>query len=49
DNYRLDWLVAFGHFAVNNAGHSAGREMNAAQNAQLGNVLRAFRAAQLTE
>lgn len=49
DNYRLDWLVAFGHFAVNNAGHSAGREINAAQNAQLGNVLRAFRAAQLTE
>ncbi|ATF74710.1 putative virulence factor [Pasteurella multocida] len=49
DNYRLDWLVAFGHFAVNNAGHSAGREMNAAQNAQLGHVLRAFRAAQLTE
>ncbi|MGC6358690.1 putative virulence factor [Bisgaard Taxon 45] len=48
DNYRLDWLVAFGHFAVNNAGHSAGREINAAQNAQLGHVLRAFRSAQLT-
>lgn len=49
DNYRLDWLVAFGHFAVNNAGHSAGREINSTQNAQLGNVLRAFRSAQITE
>ncbi|MBV6524942.1 hypothetical protein HT664_09500, partial [Ursidibacter maritimus] len=49
DNYRLDWIVAIGHFAVNNAGHSAGLEMNAAQKAKLGNVLRAFRAAQLTE
>ncbi|WP_101776191.1 putative virulence factor [Pasteurella oralis] len=48
DNYRLDWLVAFGHFAVNNAGHSAGREINSTQNAQLGSVLRAFRSAQIT-
>lgn len=49
DNYRLDWLVAFGHFAVSNAGHSAGREISSSQNAELGAVLRGFTAAQITE
>lgn len=47
DSYRLDWLVAFGHFAVNNAGHSAGREINPEQNARLGNVLNGFRNAEI--
>ncbi|MDA3979313.1 putative virulence factor [Gallibacterium sp. AGMB14963] len=49
DGYRLDWLVAFGHFAVNNAGHSAGREISPEQNAQLGTVLNGFRSASITE
>lgn len=47
DHYRLDWLVAFGWFATNNAGHSAGREINSSQNAALGSVLRTFDAAKI--
>ncbi len=41
-DYVLDWLVAFGNLAVNNAGHSAGREITPTQNLQLGTILSAF-------
>ncbi|MFO1127652.1 MAG: putative virulence factor [Rhodospirillales bacterium] len=35
----LDWLVAFHHLAVGNAGHSAGREVTPDQNQRLGEIL----------
>ena len=41
-NYLFDWFVAFGQFAESNAGHSAGREIDASQNAKLGDVLTVF-------
>ncbi len=35
----LDWLVAFHHLCVGNAGHSAGREITPEQNQRLGEIL----------
>ncbi len=35
----IDWLDAFGQMAVENAGHSAGREISAEQNERLGQIL----------
>ena len=46
-NYLFDWFVAFGRFAESNAGHSAGREIDAATNAKLGDVLSQFRSAKI--
>lgn len=40
--YIYDWFVAFGAICEQNAGHSAGREIDATQNAKLGEVLRQF-------
>lgn len=40
--YIYDWFVAFGAICEQNAGHSAGREIDASQNAKLGDVLRQF-------
>ena len=39
----LDWLVAFHHLAVGNAGHSAGREITPEQNQRLGAILATIR------
>lgn len=47
EHYRLDWFVAFGWFATNNAGHSAGREISHSQNAALKQVLDAFKSARV--
>lgn len=41
-NYILDWLEAFRGLAVDNAGHSAGREITPEQNLRLGEILRRF-------
>lgn len=48
-NYLFDWFVAFGALCEQNAGHSAGREINATQNAKLGDVLRQFTHAKIAE
>lgn len=40
--YITDWLQAFTAMAVENAGHSAGREITMEQNAKLGNILSYF-------
>jgi len=37
--YILDWFEAFRALAIGNAGHSAGREISAEQNARLGAIL----------
>ena len=42
--YALDWLEAFHHLAVANAGHSAGREITPEQNMRLGEILKVIRA-----
>lgn len=39
----LDWLVAFRELAIDNAGHSAGREITPAQNEALGRILASIR------
>lgn len=41
-DYLFDWFVAFGAICEQNAGHSAGREIDAAQNAKLGDILNRF-------
>ena len=41
----VDWLVAFHHLAVGNAGHSAGREITPEQNQRLGEILASIRGA----
>lgn len=41
-HYLFDWFVAFGAICEQNAGHSAGREIDAAQNAKLGDILHRF-------
>lgn len=41
-SYIFDWFVAFGYLCEQNAGHSAGREIDATQNAKLGEVLSTF-------
>ncbi len=41
-SYILDWLEAFRALAVDNAGHSAGREITPEQNLRLGEILRHF-------
>jgi hypothetical protein len=40
--YVVDWLTAFHHLAVGNAGHSAGREIAPAENERLGEILAAI-------
>ncbi len=35
----IDWLDAFGRMAIENAGHSAGREISSEQNERLGQIL----------
>ena len=47
-NYLFDWFVAFGATCEQNAGHSAGREIDATQNAKLGEVLARFTTAKIT-
>ena len=47
-NYLFDWFVAFGSICEQNAGHSAGREIDATQNAKLGDVLRQFTTSKIT-
>ncbi len=39
----VDWLAGFGGLAVNNAGHSAGREITPEQNERLGEILSLIR------
>ncbi|WP_439242929.1 putative virulence factor [Lonepinella sp. BR2474] len=46
--YLMDWLVAFGSLCEQNAGHSAGREIDVTQNAKLGDVLAKFKQAKLS-
>jgi len=41
--YILDWIEAFRHVVVGNAGHSAGREITPEQNQRLGEILQAIR------
>ena len=48
-NYLFDWFVAFATLCEQNAGHSAGREIDATQNAKLGDVLRQFTDAKIAE
>lgn len=43
----LDWFTAFESLATNNIGHSAGREITQAQNAELGRVLTKLKQAQI--
>ncbi|WP_373777729.1 putative virulence factor [Glaesserella sp.] len=47
DSYIYDWFVALGETCVQNAGHSAGREIDATQNAKLGEILRQFTTAKI--
>lgn len=42
-HYLFDWFVAFGRFTESNAGHSAGREIDVAANAKLGEVINLYR------
>lgn len=46
-HYVYDWIVAFMQFATDNAGHSAGREISADQNANLGVILSHFEQARI--
>lgn len=48
-NYLADWFIAFMEFAQSNAGHSAGREIDAVQNARLGEILNVFRNSAVAE
>lgn len=41
-SYLVDWFIAFANTCEQNAGHSAGREIDATQNAKLGEILRKF-------
>jgi hypothetical protein len=41
--YITDWLQSFAALAVENAGHSAGRDITMEQNAKLGEILDYFR------
>lgn len=47
-NYLFDWFVSFAAVCEQNAGHSAGREIDATQNAKLGDVLRQFTTSKIT-
>ncbi|MCK3654943.1 hypothetical protein A4G19_03910 [Pasteurellaceae bacterium Macca] len=46
-DYMKDWFVTFAQLCEQNAGHSAGREIDASQNAKLGSVLQQFTQAKL--
>jgi hypothetical protein len=37
--YFVDWVTGLRQLALDNAGHDAGREIDAVQNAQLGRIL----------